>query len=476
MLNRFITTCLLAFFHLIFFGQEVVWTEATSLSGFGVSKAFSTKDSTIYIIKQSKERPMELLIDLFSYDLNKKLSSQISVEGNEINQISFFNNSLQVFAVEHLGKEDELFVYHYDSLCKLIEKKSLLKCKAYGGYHSYFDVSVSPDQKYCAVIGSDGYSPEQKEIIHAALYDTLWKEAYQKEIPTSILSQKKSYNAITVNDNGVTYILKRERKKSADQYYVYCVSKNGSETHHNLHLKARDIIDMRYELDSIGDLYLGGFYAPPYKSLYEGFYIKKLNSEGTEFFSKEYMFNENVINAFNSKKDIKDFGYGLRKFHASHFEFINDKNLVLEAEHITKNKNKSGEMTHVQDGFVLISLSAKGGFQFATPVHTSQTDESHDGYWSSHSHVSYKGQDLLFLNILGEGSKNVKESLPKNAIYHTYKITFDVNGVEKRELQEFNVNLENYALYSDFINRSNLPLLIVKSKDKDQYAIGLLKE
>ena len=45
------------------------------------------------------------------------------------NQISFFNNSLQVFAVEHLGKEDELFVYHYDSLCKLIEKKSLLKCK-----------------------------------------------------------------------------------------------------------------------------------------------------------------------------------------------------------------------------------------------------------------------------------------------------------------------------------------------------------
>lgn len=235
-------------------------------------------------------------------------------------------------------------------------------------------------------------------------------------------------------------------------------------------------MDMRYEIDSLGDLYLAGFYSPPYKNMFEGMYIKKFDHNGMELFSKEYMFNENVITSFNSKKEIKEFGYGLRKFHTSHFAFVNEKNMILEAEHITKHKNKSGDMTHIQDGFVLINFSEKGGFQYSTPVRTQQTDEDHGGYWSSHYHVTFDEKDYIFINVLGDGTKGIKEDLPANALFHTYRITMTKNGIAKKELQSFDVSIQNYALYPDTKNKSRQPLLVVKSKEKDQYAIGMLME
>jgi hypothetical protein len=476
MLKRLFVTGLLAVFNLFVFGQSISWSGAETLDGYNVSQIFSTTDSTLYVVKQDDERPLEIFVDVFSYDLSKKLSKQITFEVDEINQISMFNDQLIVFGVKFLGKEDELFAFHLDTLGEITGSKSLLKCKANGGYHAHFDVEISPKQEFCAIIGSDGYVPDQKEIIHSILFDKEWKEHHHKEVVTSVLSQKRSYNAITVNDEGVTYVMKRERKKSADKYYVFCITESGSEKHHELHLKARHIVDMRFDLDTLGNLYLGGFYAPPYKSYYEGVYVKKINPEGTELFSKEYMFNENVIMAFNSKKEVKEFGYGLRKFRTSHFGFANEKNIILEAEHITKQKNKNGKFKHIQDGFILINLSNKGGFQYAAPVNTLQTDETDNGYWSSHCHVNFEGEDIIYLNILGEGTKGIKEDMPSKAHLYTYKIKMTSNGVPKRELQTFDTDIENHAIYPDFKNHSKLPLLIIKSKDKDQYAIGLLAE
>ncbi len=475
MLNRLFATSLFVAINLLYFGQSLHWSNAEMLNQLEVSDIYSTSDSTIYVVKQSEDHPHEISFEVFDYDLAKISSGKTSFEVDEINHIDLFNDALHIFGVKHHGKEDELIAFEVDQEGKIVKNKSLLKCKAYGGYYAYFDVRISPEQNFCAIIGSDGYDPDQKEIIHSILYDKNWEEHHHKEIMTSILSQKKSYNAITVNDKGVTYIMKRERKKGADKYYVFCISESGAENHHELHLKSRNIMDMRFDLDTLGDLYLAGFYAAPYKTMFEGIYIKKLNPEGTELFSKEYMFNENIIDAFNSKKDIKEFGYGLRKFHTHHFGFVDEKNLILETEHSTRIKGKNDEFEYIQNGFVAINLSNKGGFQYAVPVMTEQTDEEHGGYWNSHCHVNYNGEHLIFANILGDGAKGVKEDLPANAKFHPFQIKLTANGTEKRELQSFDVNLENYAIYPSFKNHSELPILILKSINKDQYAIGLLK-
>lgn len=476
MYRRLIATCILAVSHFMIFGQSVLWSETEALNGQNVSNVFSTTDSTFYVVMRDRDKPVEISFDRYDIALNRLIGNHVSFETDEINHIALFNDLIHVFGIKHNKGEDELFMFELDTLGNITSSKSLLTCKSNGGYHAHFDVKVSPNQKYCAIIGADGYNPDQKETIHTILYDNEWKEHHHKEVNTNILSQKRSYNVITVNDNGVTYILKRERKKSADKYFVYCINESGSENHHELHLKARNIVDMSYDLDTLGDLYLGGFYAPPFKSYYEGIYVKKIDPEGTEIFSKEYLLNENVINAFNSKKDVKEFGYGLRRFRMSYFGFVNDKNLILEAEHHTKEKDKNGNFTHVQNGFVVISLSNKGGFQYATPISTLQTDEEDNGYWSSHCHVNYKGENLIYMNVFGEGAKSVKEDLPAMANMYTYKISLTPNGVEKRELQSFDVGLENYALYPDFKNESKLPIIILKSKDRGFYAIGLLTE
>lgn len=152
------------------------------------------------------------------------------------------------------------------------------------------------------------------------------------------------------------------------------------------------------------------------------------------------------------------------------------KNLTLEATHSTREKNKNDGYDYIQNGFVLISLSAKGGFQYATPIVTEQTDEEHKGYWNAHTHVSYKGKDLIYLNLLGDGAKKIKEDLPENAFLYPYQIEVSPNGTTKRTLQNFDVTVKDYAIFNDYKNNSSLPLLIVKSKNKDQYAIGLLED
>lgn len=476
MLRRLIFVSFSIIFHMIYFGQSFRWSDPQALEGFNVSATFSTADSIIYIIKRSSDRPTDVAFESFDNAAIKQNEGVLSFDVNEINHVTLFNDLIHIFGVKYHKDKDELITFQIDTMGRISSSKSLLTCVSNGGYHATFDVRTSPKQNYCAIIGTDGYTPDQKEVIHTVLYDDLWNEHHHKEIITNILSQKRSFNAITVNNKGITYILKRERKKSADKYYVYTITESGEENHHELHLKAYNIVDMKFDLDSTGNLYVGGFYAQPYKANFEGIYIKKINSEGTEIFSKEYMFNESVVSAFNSKKDIKDFGYGLRKFRTGYFGFVNEKDIILEAEHLTKEKDKNGNYTLIQNGFVRISLSDKGGFKYATTVSTLQSDDQYNGYWSSHCHINYHGEDLIFLNILGDGTKDIKEDLPEKAFLYPYKITFNENGVPKRELQAFDVPLNEYAIYPDFRNQSRLPVIIVKSKDKDQYAVGLLTE
>lgn len=476
MLNRLLVTSILTSINLLFFGQSISWSDAMNLDDFRVSNIYSTSDSTIYVIKQNKEKQQSISYDIFGYDLAKQTSGSVTVEMDAVNKVSLFNDELYVFGVKYHKEKDELVVQKIDqSGKKLGAPKSLLTCTSNGGYHANFDISLSPRGSFVAIIGTDGYTSDQKEIIHSILFDNEWKEHHHKEVNTSILSEKRTYNAITVNDNGVTYIMKREKKKGADKYYVFCISESGVENHHELHLKSRNIMDVKYDMDTLGNLFLAGFYAPPNKSLYEGFYIKKITPEGTEEFSKEYMFNEDVVMTFSNKKEVKEFGYGLSKFHTSYFSFVNDKSLVLEAEHSTRSKTKDGNFEYINNGFVLINLSEKGGFQYATPINTLQTDDKHNGFWNSHCHVNYMDQDLIYLNLLGDGAKGVKEDLPSNAHLHTFQIKLTSNGIEKRELQNFDVSVEDFAIYPDYKNYSSLPLLIVKSKNQDQYAIGLLE-
>jgi hypothetical protein len=269
-------------------------------------------------------------------------------------------------------------------------------------------------------------------------------------------------------------LIKRDRVKSQNAYYLFTFNSAGITDHSSIRLKVRDIADMEYTLDKEGSLYIAGCYTNALIHNFEGMYIGKFESSAKSTFLKEYGFNENVIDAFKSKKDIKDFGFGLDLFKVEKLVSINDQGLVLTLEHHSVLRDSKGGAEDLRTGLVVINFDKYGGFLFAAPYLTQQTDGKTMGYWSSHESFCENDKSVIYLNKIGEGAKKLTPQT--GAGLPLERLVFDAYGTISVSNPQFRVKLQNYAINTNVKNQTDLQIICLENIDRTSYSLGVLKE
>jgi hypothetical protein len=432
-------------------------------------------ESHFYIVKRVEESKTDFTLDVVDSNFNLLVQNKISLPVTFIKHFGVLNNEMLVFGVNHTGTEDELIGFTLKDLGKSFSEKTLMSCKNNGGYHTAYDVAVSPNGKYCSIIGSEAYNEKLTEKIYSKLLDENLNEIYNKEMLVSLPSAKKRNNVLRCNDNGFSYIVKKDRVKNSNNYYIYTIAKSGEESHADIRLKSRQIVDAEIILNNDGALIICGFYSSPISYNFEGVFFAKYSESSKCEISKEYMLNSNVVETFKSKKEIKESGFGLDYFRASRLSFIDNKNLVLIAEHHSINKDAKNGPEDVRKGIVALNLDDNGGFKYATPYVTDQTDSESKGYWSSFIMVANKGVQTIYLNRIGEGAKSAKGHEQTLTALPIETLTFDKSGNYVSSYQNFNLNLPSYCLNTTFVDKTSKGIICFESLDRKGYTFGVLK-
>jgi hypothetical protein len=429
-----------------------------------------------YMIKKSETDKSSFSVDILDSNLNIVAKNKLKLGFDELIKVGFVNKNLVFFGSHHNAQtlENQIKGFVISSRLEVAKELSFLELKSNGGYHPQFDVSVAPNGKYFSMIGSEAYQIKGKEVIQTTLYDENFVQVFSVPMYTSQESSKRRFNVLVCNDEGYSYMLKKDRQNNQFSYFMYGFDAAGNSSNFPINLKSRQIADMTYDLMPSGALLVGGFFSSPLTLNFEGTFIVKYENNTKSSFQKEYFLNENIVSTFKSKKEIKDNGFGLDYFRIGKLKYIDEKNIILTAEHHTTIKDsKSGNMDY-RKGIVVTNFDENGGFKFSTPIVTEQSDSESKGYWSSHQFYGIKNQLYLMLNKLSAGSKSVKNS-QANATFPVEENIIDGAGSVVSNYPEINISAQNIGLNTTLENKSNVPVICFESKDRKSYTFGVLK-
>ena len=173
-------------------------------------------DANYYIIKKNEDRPNSFTLDVLDSNFNVLVQNNIDLSVDEIKAFGVLGGEMLVFGVSEIAssQEDILKSYVLKDFGKTVVEKDLLKVKSIGGYHTAFDVAVSPSGNFCTVIGSEGYYEKHTEKIFYKLFDQTLNEIGSQDILTTVESAKRRNNVLLCNDNGYSYIVKKTRVKN----------------------------------------------------------------------------------------------------------------------------------------------------------------------------------------------------------------------------------------------------------------------
>lgn len=455
--------------------HEYTFTEVLGKEDNQIVKAVFENNYKTFIIKRIEDNKTDFVLDILDSSNKFIVSYPFQLPVSEIKKMGVVQGKLVVFGVLEEGTTDVLKLFNIDDETGAYEEKTLSTIKARGGYRTEYDVSISPNGKYFSMIGSQAYEERHKEIINIAIYDSLQNEVYSDDMLTNLESSKRRYNVLVCNNNGLNYIVKKDRVKNKNNYYVFTISKSGEQEYTEVRLRARQIVDAEYALDVNGYLYLVGFYSSPMTFNFEGLFMAKFQETSSATFTKEYLLNANVIETFKSKKEIKDYGYGLDFFSSKNLVFSDDKNMMFMAEHHSVIKDGKNGPEDYRKGFVLFNLDVNGGFRFSTPVITEQTDGTTMGYWSSAYLLNNSGNPIVYLNRIGDGAKSAKSSEQKNSGVPIEVLVFKKSGAYESAYPQFEMPLSQYCLNSDFKNKTTKTIVCFESLDRKAFTFGILK-
>ncbi len=429
-----------------------------------------------YMVKKSETDKSSFSVDILDSNLNIVAKNKLKLGFDELIKVGFVNKNLVFFGSHHNAQtlENQIKGFVISSRLEVAKELSFLELKSNGGYHPQFDVSVAPNGKYFSMIGSEAYQTKGKEIIHTALYDEHFVQVFSVPMYAIQESAKRRFNVLVCNDEGYSYMLKKDRQNNQYHYYMYGFDATGNSSHFPINLKSRQIADMTYDLMPSGALIVGGFFSSPLTLNFEGAFIAKYESNTKSSFQKEYFLNENIVTTFKSKKEIKDNGFGLDYFRIGKLKYIDEKNIILTAEHHTTIKDSKNGSEDYRKGIVATNFDENGGFKFSTPIVSEQTDSESKGYWSSHQFYGINNQLYLMLNKLGEGAKSVKNG-QANATFPVEENIIDGAGSVVSNYPELNITGQNIGLNTTMENKSNVPVICFESKDRKSYTFGVLK-
>lgn len=451
------------------------YTEVLSKESNQTIQSVFENENKTFVIKRIADSNTEIVLDVLDSNFQFIVSHSFKFPITKIKKIGVIKNELVVFGVLEEGTSDVLMMFNLNDVKGTYEEKTLMTLPARGGYRTAYDVAIAPNGKYFSMIGSQAYEERRTEIINIAIYDSLQKEIYKDELLTTIESSKRRHNVLVCNNKGFNYIVKKDRVKNKNDYYIYTVSSAGEQEHSEIRLRSRQIVGADYTLDADGSLYLAGFYSSPFAFNFEGLFITKYQEQATASFTKEYLLNANVVEAFKSKKEIKDYGYGLDYFSSKCLVFTDAKNMMLLAEHHAVIKDGKNGPEDYRKGFVLFNLDVNGGFKFSTPVITEQTDETDKGYWSSVYLLNNAGSPIVYLNRIGDGAKSARSSDQTNSGVPVESLVFAKSGAFESSYPQFDLPLSEYCLNSTLKNNTSKSIICFESLDRKAYTFGILK-
>ncbi len=439
-----------------------------------VKTAFEIKQN-ILVVKRIEDNKTDFVLDVLDSNYMYVSSQSFKLPVTKIRKMGVIQNQLVVFGEFENGSLDILKMFVFDNTYSSFVEKELMSLDARGGYRTNYDVSISPSGKYFSMIGSHAYKEKHKEIMSIAMYDSLQNKVFSDDILTTIESSKRRHNVLVCNDNGYNYIIKKERSKNKNNYYLYTVNSTGTKQHETVRLKSRQIVDAEYSLDAAGNLFLAGFFSSPISFNFEGLFVAKYEEKASATFTREYFFNANVVEAFRSKKEIKEYGFGLDYFSAKGLLFTSEKDMILMAEHHSVLKDAKNGPEDYRRGFVMFNLDVNGGFKYGTPVVTEQTDGKTMGYWSSNYMISFEGKPVVYINRIGDGAKSTKSSAQKNSGLPVESMVFANSGNFESSYPDFEMEMLQFCLNTNFKNKTSKTIICFERLDRKAYTFGILK-
>ncbi len=463
----------------LFFSQDFIQKWSTPVIKSVETKIVdiqSDQDEIILFIKHDKEKNY-LRFDRYDTLAQFIESVELRVDAQEVYKMFAVNNEIVVFCVDNFDDEkiDELSVNVYTRKGEKVLSKVIFSQPSNGGYRNQFDVNVSPNGQFFGASCSEAFNEKLNETLHIKLLDRSLEQIQKKDILTTLLSDKKRVNITVVNNQGNVFILKKYKIKMDNYYMIYAVDKNGVESKTDLKLRVKKIADFLYTFDQEGNLILGGFFSTIGKINFEGVFAAKFAPNLQNVYLKEYMLPENVIGAFKSKKEIETYGNGLDNFRVSKFQFVNENQLSLIAEHISAYTDPKEGYRDYRKGVVAISLTAEGGYLYGAPILTDQQDAAHRGYWSSFNSFVVKDELVITHNTIGPAAKKLKTTETNSPLYISQYHQINGSGVIKSAQLDWTCPIKNAAALGEIsLDLPTFKIVLVEQESKNQYILGKL--
>lgn len=465
------------FLFFITFSQEIKqsWSSINAKKTETTFHSLQFDTDEVLVFMNEELRKNYLKIDRFDTLNNLIGSIEVLVNAQEIVKSVAKNNEIIVFTTDHIIEKriDRLSVFVFDKTGKQTYSETLFEQASNGGYKNNFDISVSPNGQFFAVVCSEAFNEKLNENIHIKILDRSLEVIQSKVIHTPILSDKRRVNVPVVNNLGTVYLLKKYKIKLDNIYQLYSIDKSGVETKTDLKLRIKKIADFTYTLDQEGNLVLGGFYSSLGKINFEGVFIAKYKQNLENDFLKEYILNENIVSAFKSKKEIEMYGQGLDNFKVVDCFYLKEDQIVLIADHISSYTDPKEGLRDFRKGIVSISFTSEGGFLFSTPIITDQQDATDKGRWSSYCKFTSEQNIVFWHNVIGPAGKKIKLVGSNRPYLPAQQVMLNNQGVLKTTLLEYETEMQSGVLVSNaYLNHKSYKFVLLENSNKESYVIG----
>ena len=480
-MNNLIKYCLLFSFVLICLliktqDSIVVYSKFEKKLENEVSLGFYNIDKQYFLLLGDKKNTENINVYVYDSTLEKTNKSKLKLKNHHWIKAIYIYNKLVIFtSFTNPNNQEELFAHTISKEGELSSSIIIRQIQNHGGYKAKYKIRSCENKEKLIVFIEQPFYKEKKEKISILFLNDDLNIVKKLDKTLDVIDKNKKTNIPLINNDGYLYLLKRYWNKG-NRYYLYIAY--GSEFHETeIRLRNRNIADMKYIIDKSGNLILAGFFTSPIRFNFEGSFTFKFDKSTHYSYRNEFIFPENVISTFKSKKEIKSTGYGLDNFHTRKLIIDSIGNQYLIAEH-HKFVNNKKDCNHVRKGIVAIKFTKDGKYIWSSPIITNQIENKEKSSWSSSmSYINNNRLNILYNSVSDDHHHNEKKTSSiygENALYGANQITFTKSGLSKESPLSIYENLtgEKIALSLPFLMQKDKNIfLMMQTEDKMTFRI-----
>jgi len=434
-LNKIKTYCLFCSFVLITLlirtqDSIVIYSDFENKLQNEASLGFYNIDKQYFLLIGNKKKIENINVYVYDSTLIKTNENELNLKGHHWIKAIYIYNKLVIFtSLTNAKNQEELYAHTISKQGKLSSSIIITQIQNHGGYKAKYKIRSSKNKEKLIVFIEQPFYKEKKEKISIIFLNEDLNIVKELDKTLDVIDKNKKTNIPLINNDGCLYLLKRYWKKG-NKYYLY-IAYAGEFNETEIRLRNRNIADMKYIIDNSGNLKLAGFYTSPIRFNFEGGFTFEFNKSTHYSYRNDFIFTENIISAFKSKKEIKSSGVGLDNFHTRNLILDSVGNQYLIAEHHKYVHNKK-DCDHIRKGIVAIKFTKDGKYIWGIPIITNQIENKQKSSWSSSmSYINNNKLNILYNKISDHhhNEKKIASTYGENALYGANQITFSNLGI-----------------------------------------------